>query len=295
MKKQKKFYKLSDDKVFKILFVNPRNVKYLKMLLEKVLDAKVTDICYLNTEKYPDIVINKDMRLDCLVNTNQGIIEIEMNSYNRGYVKIRNSVFMFKIVSEHYEVGETYSEKQIFIQINLTNGLGANSKPMEVYKLQTDDHKEFINNLKIYEINLDYYHNYWLNKDVEKIKEDFMFVAFNLDEEELDELVKICEESKELVGMVKQVNREYHSIFTVREDEKRIHNTLMEEAKNDGIKQGIEQGFEQGIEQGIEQGTQETKLEMIRNMILNNFTIEQIKLATNESEEKILEIKNEIS
>ena len=41
---------------------------------------------------------------------------------------------------------------------------------------------------------------YWayafLCLDVEKIKEDFMFVAFNLDEEELDELAKICEESK---------------------------------------------------------------------------------------------------
>ena len=137
--KKKKFYKLSNDKVFKILFVNPKNEKFLKMLLEKVLKAKVTDICYLGTEVYPD-------------------------------------------------------------------------------------------NVK--------------NKDVEKIKEDFIFVAFNLDEEELDELAKICEESRELVEMIKQVNKKYYNIFTIEEDEKRIHNTLMEEAKNDGIKQGIEQGIE---------------------------------------------------
>ena len=290
MQKKKKFYKLSNDKVFKILFVNPKNVKYLKMLLEKVLHAEVDDICYLGTEVYPDNVINKDMRLDCLVNTNLGIVEIEMNSYNRGYLRIRNSVFMFKVVSEHYEVGDTYSE-QMFIQINLTNGLGSNSKPIEEYKLQSDDHKEFINNLRIYEINLDYYHKYWLNKDVEKIKEDFIFVAFNLDEEELDELARICEESRELVEMIKKVNKEYHNIFTIEEDEKRIHNTLMEEAKNDGLKQGIEQGIVQGIEQGIEQGENNKVTELIKNMLQNNFTIEQIILATNESEEKILEIK----
>ena len=281
MQNKKKFYKLSNDKVFKILFANPKNEKFLKMLLEKVLHAEVDDICYLGTEVYPDNVINKDMRFDCLVNTNLGIVEIEMNSYNRGYLRIRNSVFMFKVVSEHYEVGDTYSE-QMFIQINLTNGLGAMSEPVRLYKLQTDDHIEFINNLRIYEINLDYYHKYWLNKDVEKIKEDFIFVAFNLDEEELDELAKICEESRELVEMIKQVNKEYHNIFTIEEDEKRIHNTLMEEAKNGGIKQGIEQGEKNKV------------TELIKNMLQNNFTIEQILLATNESEEKILEIKKNI-
>ena len=246
------------------------------------MHAEVDDICYLGTEVYPDNVINKDMRFDCLVNTNLGIVEIEMNSYNRGYLRIRNSVFMFKVVSEHYEVGDTYSE-QMFIQINFTNGLGANSKPIEEYKLQSDDHKEFINNLKIYEINLDYYHKYWLDKDVERIKEDFIFVAFNLDEEELDELAKICEESRELVEMIKQVNKKYYNIFTIEEDEKRIHNTLIEEAKNDGLKQGIVQGENNKV------------TELIKNMLQNNFTLEQIMLATNESEEKILEIKKLIS
>ena len=246
MQKKKKFYKLSNDKVFKILFVNPKNVKYLKVLLEKVLHAEVDDICYLGTEVYPDNVINKDMRFDCLVNTNLGIVEIDMCSYNKGYVKPGDNSFAFKSLSEHCDALENYSDEQMIIQINLTNGLGANSKPIEEYKLQSDDHKEFINNLKIYEINLDYYHKYWLDKDVERIKEDFIFVAFNLDEEELDELAKICEESKELVEMIKQVNKKYYNIFTIEEDEKRIHNTLMEEPKNDGIKQGIEQGIEQG-------------------------------------------------
>ena len=281
MQKKKKFYKLSNDKVFKILFVNPKNEKFLKLLLEKVLGTKVADVCYLGTEVYPDNVINKDMRFDCLVNTNLGIVEIEMNSYNRGYLRIRNSVFMFKVVSEHYEVGDTYSE-QMFIQINLTNGLGAMSEPVRLYKLQTDDHIEFINNLRIYEINLDYYHKYWLNKDVEKIKEDFIFVAFNLDEEELDELAKICEESRELVEMIKQVNKEYHNIFTIEEDEKRIHNTLMEEAKNDGLKQGVEQG------------AKEVKIDMIKNMLDNNLSLEQIMNITNMTEEEILEIQKDI-
>ena len=121
-----------------------------------------------------------------------------------------------------------------------------------------------------------------INKDVEKIKEDFIFVAFNLDEEELDGLAKICEESRELVEMIKQVNKEYHNIFTIEEDEKRIHNTLMEEAKNDGLKQGVEQG------------AKEAKIDMIKNMLHNNLSLEQIMNITKMNEEEILEIQKDI-
>ena len=113
--KEKKFYKLSNDKVFKILFANPKNEKFLRLLLEKVLHAEVDDICYLGTEVYPDNVKNKDMRLDCLVDTSLGVIEIEMNYYNRGYLRIRNSVFMFKIISYKISIKPDKSAKMCLV------------------------------------------------------------------------------------------------------------------------------------------------------------------------------------
>lgn len=61
--------------------------------------------------------------------------------------------------------------------------------------------------------------------------------------------------------------------------------------------QGIEdRALEQGIEQGIEQGETIAKINIILNMYNNNFTIEQIALATqyNIDEVKKIIAKNKI-
>ena len=84
MKNQKKFYKLSNDRLFKLVFPDHHNIKYLKMLLENVLNTKITDIYDLGTILYPNTVISKDKRLYCLVNTSEGIIEIDTWFRNNG-------------------------------------------------------------------------------------------------------------------------------------------------------------------------------------------------------------------
>ena len=56
----------------------------------------------------------------------------------------------------------------------------------------------------------------------------------------------------------------------------------MEEAKNDGLKQGVEQG------------AKEAKIDMIKNMLHNNLSLEQIMNITKMNEEEILEIQKDI-
>ena len=126
---KEKFYKLANDRVFKIMFCDQRNKKLLIKLLEKCLNVTITDLKYLTTEKYTDVVNKKDMRLDCLVETNVGKIEIEMNSFLKGYIRPRNFSYLCKTYSEHYEVTDDYSEDVDVIQINFTNGLGASRPP----------------------------------------------------------------------------------------------------------------------------------------------------------------------
>ena len=58
------------------------------------------------------------------------------------------------------------------------------------------------------------------------------------------------------------------------------------QAKEEGIKEGLEQGISQGIEQGIEQTAKE--------MLKNNFTIEQIETITKLTKEEIERLKREI-
>ena len=61
-----------------------------------------------------------------------------------------------------------------------------------------------------------------------------------------------------------------------------------------GLEQGIEKGLEQGIEKGIEKGIERKSNEIIENMLSNNFTYEQVSLATNKSIEEIKKLEEEL-
>jgi predicted transposase/invertase (TIGR01784 family) len=62
-------------------------------------------------------------------------------------------------------------------------------------------------------------------------------------------------------------------------------------AKNAGLAEGLEQGLAQGLEQGLEQGQEKAKLEIARQMLKNNFSVEDIIKCTGLEREKILSAK----
>ena len=61
-----------------------------------------------------------------------------------------------------------------------------------------------------------------------------------------------------------------------------------------GMEEGLERGIEKGLEQGIEKGIERKSNEIIENMLSNNFTYEQVSLATNKSIEEIKKIAEEL-
>lgn len=203
--------------LFKLVFLNRHNRKYLRMLLENVLNTKITDIYNLGTKLYPNTIISKDKRLYCLVNTSEGI-EIDTCSRNNGRRPKADTIFPFEGLSNHFKFDEAYLQNHIVIQIYLTSGFNNREKSKYIYKFQNDEHVKYVENLEIVEINLDYYHNYWVDKDIAKIKDNYLLVAFRLDEEELEELARICKESSELVDIIKEANMEYYNILNIDED-----------------------------------------------------------------------------
>lgn len=52
-----------------------------------------------------------------------------------------------------------------------------------------------------------------------------------------------------------------------------------------------EKGLKKGLERGISEGENAARIEIARNLKFMNLSIEQIKAATNLTEEEILEIK----
>ena len=63
-------------------------------------------------------------------------------------------------------------------------------------------------------------------------------------------------------------------------DIEEAHEQDIEDAIATGTRQGIEQGISQGISQGIEQGTRQRNIEIAKNMIKDNESIEKISRYT---------------
>ena len=58
--------------------------------------------------------------------------------------------------------------------------------------------------------------------------------------------------------------------------------------------EAFEDGLAEGIKQGIEQGAEQTKIETAKNALKNNIPIEMIVKITGLTENKVLELQEEI-
>ena len=72
---------------------------------------------------------------------------------------------------------------------------------------------------------------------------------------------------------------EFQKYMSEEEDKKKIQNSLLSEAKEEGISQGIEQGYTSGINDGIKQTA--------KSMLNKNMSIEDISDITGLSIEEI--------
>ena len=81
------------DRVFKDVFLDSKDDSLLKGLLESILKIKIHTITIQNHELWEG---NKEIRrknLDALLDTEEGIINVEINTSNEDYVRVRNFAF----------------------------------------------------------------------------------------------------------------------------------------------------------------------------------------------------------
>ena len=86
---------------------------------------------------------------------------------------------------------------------------------------------------------------------------------------------------------------EFQKYMSEEEDKKKIQNSLLSEAKEEGISQGIEQGYTSGINDGISKGENKKSIEIAKNLLSMNMPFEDISKATVLSIEEINKISNE--
>ena len=275
-----KFYTCRNDRAFKEVFLKPNNSDLLKALLEFILKIKIDKLEIKKKELLSGNVNIKDKRVDAIVHTGNKKIEIEINSQNKNYLHTRSTAYICNIYQSNASVGDTYNEDTDIIQVNLTWGLGKNNDEMKIYKIMNEKGELYVKNFIIYEINMDYYDKIWYSKNEDEIKKNQYMIMLDLDKKELKNMPKDKIVDKYITNVtIVNDDPEFQKYMSEEEDKKKIQNSLLSEAKEEGISQGIEQGYTSGINDGIKQTA--------KSMLNKNMPIEDISDITGLSIEEI--------
>ena len=278
------FYTCRNDRAFKEVFLNPNNSDLLKALLEFILKIKINELEIKKTELLSGNVNVKDKRVDAIVHTGNKKIEIEINSQNKDYLHTRSTAYICNIYQSNASVGDTYNENTDIIQVNLTWGLGRNNDEMKIYKIMNEKGELYVKNFIIYEINMDYYDKIWYSKNKEEIKKNQYMIMLDLDKKELENMPKDKIVDKYITNVtIVNDDPEFQKYMSEEEDKRKIQNSLLSEAKEEGISQG----YTSGINDGISKGENKKSIEIAKNMLNKNMSIEEISDITCLSIEEI--------
>ena len=264
---KKKFYKGTNDQMFKAIFTAKKNEyllkEFIRRSLKNVLNSNLDDLKILSTEVVKTNINIKGKTVDVLAETKDEILNIELNNTYYSSLHKRNAAYIFSKYSEETKVSETYDKMKTFIQINLTKGLKKEYPSLEIYTLKGEkSDNKYIDNLIILEFNIDKIKDSWYNGDKE-----FNFVAaLDLEEKELD---KICEGDEYMELFEKEVKRlnedqKFTAFMSDEEEAEKLRKTLISEAKTEGIKVGIKS----------------EKIKIAKNMLENNMSKEVISKIT---------------
>ena len=274
------FYTCRNDRAFKEVFLNPNNSDLLKALLEFILKIKIDKLEIKKTELLSGNVNIKDKRVDAIVHTGNKKIEIEINSQNKDYLHTRSTAYICNIYQSNASVGDTYNEDTDIIQVNLTWGLGKNNDEMKIYKIMNEKGELYVKNFIIYEINMDYYDKIWYSKNEEEIKKNQYMIMLDLDKKELKNMPKDKIVDKYITNVtIVNDDPEFQKYMSEEEDKRKIQNSLLSEAK--------ENGYTSGINDGISKGKNKKSIEIAKNMLKKNMSIEDISDITGLSIEEI--------
>ena len=212
--------------------------------------------------------------------TDQALIGIEINSSVEDYLHPRNLAFQCDNYAHYTLVGQNYTEDIQIIQINLTYGM-KDEELVRKYFIQDKTGKKYAQNFQIIEWNMDKLMEFWYDKNEEKIEEYKHLIMLDLSKEELKELAKRDRKVEKYMKEIEKVNQDprFREYMTKEEDQKKIYNTQMSKAFNDGITQGISQGFLQG--------EKENSIEIAKRMLQSGESEEKIQVYTGLSKKEI--------
>ncbi len=288
---------LTSDYVFKRIFGQEDNKSALKDFLESVLDVEIYDIEITNPEIPKNYYDSKYGVLDLKVTLNNGIVvDVEMQMQNEHNMEQRLPYYLASSYVNSLKEGEPYSncKKTIVINILNFNYYKRNEyhsiarmkfekpKPEEVVDMGYQEDVYATKYLEMHIIELPKFKK--KNPEIHTKIAQWLWL-FVGSEEQVKKASKVNKE-------IEKINKKLASM-SLSSEERNNYEFRLKAIRDEA--DAIEYATRNGIEQGIEQGEEKKTREIVKEMLKNNFTIEQIKKVTKLTEEEIDKIKNKNS
>ena len=283
-----KIIPMTNDRVFKSVLSSIEARDYLIDIISGITglpkENLKKDMTFVDSEHRISSKKESKKISDLVVEVKDNVINLEMN--NTYYKKLvdRNFKYIAKLKSNL--IGESYNKIRKVIQINFDNFNRYNDS-RAVIKFEMRDEKGIKEgvSLESYHVILPnvkekYYNEN--NKD-DLIGKPMIFVA-----EKDEELQKLIDEHIELRPVGKKLveisrEEEARGIYDLEEHERRVRNSLIEDA--------LEDGWNRGKKEGKAEGIRENKLSVAKKLFEEGISLEIIKKVTNLSDDDIKALK----
>ena len=282
MIKEKKFYTLKNDVIFKNTFDTKES---LKRLLEETLNLKVTEIYKSNTEMPIKNIKEKRKYLDLILETDKGIINVEVNHNYKEEILDRNFLYFCKMLSSSVKRKKSYLNIKKHIQLNITWNLqkyfNFDIKMRKIIKCHVADdetHNKLHENIfEIVHINMDYFERVWYHGNV-KEENPFLMLLAAPTKEKMDIICKGDKLMSELNKRVEDLNDDNDVLDVIIENEDEIL---------------LNSRFDSGFNQGVKEGINQTKIETAKKLLKNNIDIDIISKSTGLSKKQINDLNDD--
>lgn len=279
-----KIIPMTNDRVFKSVLSSIEARDYLIDIISGITGLPKAnlkkDMTFVDSEHR----ISSKKISDLVVEVKDNVINLEMN--NTYYKKLvdRNFEYIAKLKSNL--IGESYNKIRKVIQINFDN-FNRYNDDRAVIKFEMRDEKGIKEgvSLESYHVILPnvkekYYNEN--NKD-DLIGKLVIFVAER--DEELQKLIDKHIELRPVGKKLVEISREEEArgIYDLEEHERRVRNSLIEDA--------LEDGWNRGKKEGKEEGIKENKLSVAKKLSEEGISLEIIKKVTNLSDDDIKALK----
>ena len=284
---------LTSDYVFKRIFGQEENKQALKDFLESILEEEILKIEIKNPEIPKNFYDSKYGVLDLKVTLNdKSIVDVEMQMKNEHNIEQRDTFYLASNYVNELKEGEPYTNCKKSIVINILNFMYYNrneyhsvarmifEEPKEEEKVEMGYKEEDRYMTKYLEVHIIELPKFKIkNPKMHTKLEEWLWLFIGSDE-------KVSEASKKNKE-IEKIKKKLASMSLSPEERNNYEyrlRAIRDEA--DAIEFKTKQAKEEGIKQGLEQTAKE--------MLKNNFTIEQIQKITKLTKEEIERLKREI-